>query len=132
MSDVKKLNPAAIIALKEALAQIYWYKKDLRSFLINTLENSAILAKINWDDYKRNITDLLVESLARIEIRYREELIRLFTAVAAMNDFSHLEYLDDEKNKATRARKAVEALRNYTSGYQKIWDERQQADERRT
>jgi hypothetical protein len=132
MSDTKKLNPAAIIALKEALAQIYWYKKDLRSFLINTLENSSILANINWDDYKRNITDLLVESLARNEIRYRNELIRLFSAVAAMNDFSHLEYLDDGKDKATRARKAVGALRNYTSGYQKIWDEKQQADERRT
>ena len=61
MSDAKKLNPSAIIALKEALAQIYWYKKDLRSFLINTLENSSILANINWDDYKRSITDLLVE-----------------------------------------------------------------------
>ncbi len=132
MPDTKKLNPAAIIALKEALAQIYWYKKDLRSFLINTLENSSILANINWEDYKRNITDLLVESLARNETRYRDELIRLFTAVAAMSDFSHLEYLDDGKEKATRAKKAVEALRKYTSGYQKIWDEKQQTDERRT
>jgi hypothetical protein len=28
----KKLNPAAIIALKEALTHIYWFKRDLRSF----------------------------------------------------------------------------------------------------
>lgn len=132
MSDAKKLNPAAIIALKEALSQIYWYKKDLRSFLTNTLENSSILANINWGDYKRNIADLIVESLARNEIRYRDELIRLFSAVAAMNDFSHLEYLDDGKDKATRARKAVEALRKYTSGYQEILDEKQHANERRT
>jgi hypothetical protein len=132
MSDAKKLNPAAIIALKEALAQIYWYKKDLRSFLINTLENSSILSNINWDDYKRRITDLLVESLVRNESKYRDELIRLFTAVAAMKDFSHLEFLDDGEEKAMRARKAVEALRTYTSGYQKIWDEKQQTDERRT
>ncbi len=132
MTDAKKLNPSAIIALKEALAQIYWYKKDLRSFLINTLENSSILANINWDDYKRSITDLLVESLARNETRYRDELIRLFTAVSATNDFSHLEHLDDGKEKATRAKKAVEALRKYTSGYQKMWDEKQQTDERRT
>ena len=48
MPEAKKLNPAAIIALKEALAQIYWYKKDLRSFLINTLENSSILSNINY------------------------------------------------------------------------------------
>ena len=49
-----------------------------------------------------------------------------------MNDFSHLEHLDDGKEKAVRAKKAVEALRKYTSGYQKIWDEKQQTDERRT
>lgn len=131
MSDVKKLNPSAIIALKEALAQIYWYKKDLRSFLVNTLENSSILSNINWDDYKRSITDVLVESLARNETRYRDELIRLFTAVSSMNDFSHLEHLDDGKDKAIRAKKAVEALRKYTSGYQKLWDEKQQTEERR-
>lgn len=131
MSNAKKLNASAIIALKEALAQIYWYKKDLRSFLINTLENSSILANINWDDYKRRITDLLVESLARNETRYRDELLRLFTAVSAMSDFSHLEYLDDGKEKAMRAKKAVEALRIYTSSYQEIWNEKQQADERR-
>jgi hypothetical protein len=131
MSKAKKLNPSAIIALKEALAQIYWYKKDLRSFLFNTLENSSILTRINWGDYKRRIIDQLIESLAQNETSYRDELLRLFTAVSAMTDFSHLEYLDDGKEKADRAKKAVEALRNYTSGYQEIWDEKRQADERR-
>lgn len=132
MADNKKLNPAAIIALKDALAHIYWYKKDLRSFLINTLSNSAILANINWDDYKRNITDVLVETLARNENRYQDELLRLFTAVASINDFSHLEYLDDGKDKAMHAKKAVEALKKDTSGYQKIWDDKQQTAERRS
>ncbi len=132
MTEAKKLNPAAIIALKEALAQIYWYKKDLRSFLINTLENPSILSSINWNDYKRSITDAVVETLARSESRYRDELIRLFTAVSTISDFSHLEHLDDGKEKAMRAKNAVEALRKYTSGYQKMWDEKQQADERRT
>jgi hypothetical protein len=131
MTNSKKLNPAAIIALKEALSQIYWYKKDLRSFLINTLSNSSILASINWDDYKRNISDSIVETLARNE-RYHDELLRLFTSVSTISDFSHLEYLDDGKEKATRAKRAVEALKKYTSGYQEIWDEQQQTDERRT
>src|SRR5690606_32735625 len=99
MTEAKKMNPAAIIALKEALAQIYWYKKDLRSFLINTLENSSILTNINWGDYKRSITDSVIETLARSESRYRDELIRLFTAVSAISDFSHLEHLDDGKEK---------------------------------
>ena len=29
----KRLSPAALVALKEALSTIYWYKKDLRLFL---------------------------------------------------------------------------------------------------
>jgi hypothetical protein len=131
MEKSKKVNPASLIALKDALSQIYWYKKDLRSFLINTLSNSSILSSINWDDYKRNISDSIVETLARSE-RHREDLLRLFSAVSTIDDFSHLEYLDDGKNKADRAKKAIEALRKYTSGYQEIWDEQQLATERRT
>lgn len=132
MTNNRKLNPAAIIALKEALAQIYWYKKDLRSFLINTLANHSILSNVNWEDYKREITDSVVETMARNEAKYRDELLRLFNAVASINDFSHLEYLDDGEEKAQRAKKAVDALRKYTSGYQQIWDEKQQLDQRRT
>lgn len=30
----KQLSPASLIALKEALIHIYWYKNDLRSFLL--------------------------------------------------------------------------------------------------
>lgn len=132
MTDSQKLNPSAIIALKEALAQIYWYKKDLRSFLFNSLHNPSILGSINWDDYKRSITDTLVELLALNENRYRDELLNLFTAVSAVDDFSHLEFLDDGKNKAIRARKSVEALKKYTLEHQVIWNEKQQADERRS
>jgi hypothetical protein len=131
MANNNKLNPAAIIALKEALTYIYWYKSDLRSFLINTLSNPSILSAVNWDSVKRSIIDSVVETLARNEAKYKDELLRLFIAVAAISDFSHLEYLDDGKEKAARAKKAVEALRKYTSGYQQIWDEKQQAEERR-
>ena len=131
MKSDKKLNPAAIIALKEALTHVYWFKKDLRSFLINTLANPSILSSVNWDTYKRNIIDSVVETLARNETKYKDELLRLFTAVASISDFSHLEYLEDGKEKALRAKKAVEALQKYTSGYQQIWDEKQQVEERR-
>lgn len=131
MPSDKKLNPAAIIALKEALTHIYWYKNQLRSFLINTFANPSILSNVNWENYKRTIIDSIVETLARNESKYKDELLRLFTAVASINDFSHLEYLEDGKEKALRAKKAVEALRKYTSGYQQIWDEKQQSDEKR-
>ena len=91
MTTSKKLNPAAIIALKEALTHIYWYKNDLRSFRVNTLSNPSILSTVNWDTVKRNIIDAVVETLARNEKKYQDELLRLFTAVASISDFSHLE-----------------------------------------
>jgi len=61
----KKIAPAAIVALKEALTNLYWYKGDLRSFLTSTLTNPALLSRLNWGDYKRNIVGELIEFLGR-------------------------------------------------------------------
>jgi hypothetical protein len=132
MTNIKKLTPAAVIALKEALAQIYWYKKDLRTFLIHVLTNPSILSSVNWEDYKRNITDSVVETLARNQDKYGDELLKLLSAVASMDDFSHLEYLEDGERKAERARSAVEALRKYALGHEAIWREQEQAHDRRS
>lgn len=52
--DSKAINPQAIVALKDALAKIYWYKNDLRSFLTSALGDSPLLVNVNWEDYKRN------------------------------------------------------------------------------
>ena len=46
----KKIASAAIVALKEALTNLYWYKGDLRSFLTSTLTNPALLSRLNWGD----------------------------------------------------------------------------------
>lgn len=132
MKSNKKINPAAINALKEALANIYWYKKQLRSFLINTLVDSSILVNINWDDYKWHIADRLVDTLVNDEERYQGELIRLFSSVSSIEDFSHLEYLDDGKEKIKKAKLAVDALKKYTSIYQMVSDGKKKSEERRT
>src|SRR5712691_9900812 len=44
----KRVAPEAIQALKEALANIYWYKGDLRSFLTASIQDAAVLAPIDW------------------------------------------------------------------------------------
>jgi hypothetical protein len=41
------IAPAAINALKEALANVYWYKSDLRSFIMNTISDPGILARLD-------------------------------------------------------------------------------------
>lgn len=43
----KKISPATIVALKEALSCIYWTKKNLRSFIEYKIENKGIVSTIN-------------------------------------------------------------------------------------
>jgi len=100
----KKIASAAIVALKEALTSLYWYKGDLRSFLTSTLTNPALLSRLNWGDYKRNIVSELIAFLDRRQDEYQADLLKLMTEVASVDDFSHLERLDGGKEKAAAAR----------------------------
>jgi phenylacetate-coenzyme A ligase PaaK-like adenylate-forming protein len=106
MSDYdpsKKISAAAIQALKEALTCAYWYKSDLRSFLNHTISEPAILSRVSWDEYKRNIVTSVVDYLAKNEDVYQRHLLRLMTETAKINDLSHLAKLDDGKRKVLEA-----------------------------
>jgi hypothetical protein len=127
----KRVSPTAINGLKEALTYIYWYKRDLRSFLVNTLSDTRILGRLNWDDYKRNIVDQLVNFLARNQDKYLDDLLNLIKAVCAINDFSHLRRLEDGDEKARRADSAVKALRKLSQTHIQLFEEKRKADERR-
>lgn len=109
----KKIVPAALHALKQALTDVYWYKSDLRSFLTSTLSKSELVTQLNWEDYKRNIVTSVVDRLARHEDLFQADLLRLITEVARIDDFSHLTRLEDGKEKAKKAQAAVQALRKY-------------------
>ena len=127
----KRINPAAINALKEALTLVYWYKRDLRDFLIHALDHPEIVGRLNWDDYKRNIVDELVEFLARNQEQYLDDLLNLIMGVASIEDFSHLERLDEGQSKASRARKAVTALRKLSQPHRDMIEERRAREKRR-
>lgn len=114
------VSPAAINALKEALTHVYWFKKDLRSFLLQILAETDVLRQVNWEDLKRNTVYLVVETLARRQDRYQVHLIRLIEAVAAVDDFSHLERLEDGKPKAAAAKDAVAALRRAMGNHGRV------------
>ncbi len=128
---MKRVNPAAINALKEALTSIYWYKRDLRDFLIHALDHPEIVGQLNWDSYKRNIVDELVEFLARNQDRYLDDLLNLIMAVTSVEDFSHLERLDDGQAKAERARKAVAALQKLSQPHRDLIEEKREREKRR-
>lgn len=127
---MNRIAPAALNALKSALAQIYWYKKDLRSFLTNCMTDSTVLAKLNWQAYKREIVNQLVDHLAASESLYQADILRLMSEVARFDDFSHLEVLDDGKHKATLARSAVKALQRYVSGHLELVEEQERIKRR--
>lgn len=134
----KKIAPAALNALKEALTGVYWYKSDLRSFLTHCLADPTILSRLDWTDLKRNIVAQFVDFLARNEEVYQRKLLHLMAEVARVNDFSHLARLEDGEVKVARAKASVQALQGHIRGLSELLDEerdvehrRQQAHERR-
>lgn len=129
---VKRVSPAALLALKDALYQIYWYKNDLKSFLFNVIQEPRILGGINWDDVKRNVASQIVDRLAQTQPQNQSLLVRLMMEVSSLDDFSHLARLDNggpEKAKAAQA--AVKALKNYTKAHQDLFEEEHAAERRR-
>ena len=127
----KKIASAAIVALKEALTNVYWYKADLRSFLTSTLNNPALLARLDWSDYKRNIIGSLVDMMVAREDGYQADLLRLISEVARIEDFSHLEHLEGGDEKAKIAKKSVAALRKLTEAHETLDEEQKKTEERR-
>ena len=117
----KRLSPAAIVALKEALCVVYWYKPDLRSFLQQCLVNPSILATLDWGNskrYKRQIVADLVDYLCRGQDKHIGDLTKLCYEVCNIKSFKHLESLEDGDKKAERVRQAVEHLRQLVESHE--------------
>jgi hypothetical protein len=127
----RKIASGAIVALKEALTSLYWYKSDLRSFLTSCLTDTRILATLDWNDYKRNIVASLVDRLDRSQDLFQSDLLRLMSEVARVRDFSHLKRLEDGDLKAERAERAVVTLREWVSGHEENLEEQDRIEDRR-
>ncbi len=131
MVTAKRISPVAINALKEALTNIYWYKSDLRSFIMNTISDTNILAKLDWNDYKRNIVTLLVNYLARNQDVYQNDLLRLMSEVIKIEDFLHLSRLEDGAEKVKKAQESVSALRTLVKDHFGLVEEQRISEEQR-
>lgn len=128
---MKKISATAINALKKALATIYWYKSDLRSFLDHTITNKQILSYLDWNDYKRNICSRLVDLLVKNEEKTQNDLLKLVYEISNMNDFSHLKQLEDGDEKVKSAKEAVSALRAVSKGHLEQVKEQEEIENRR-
>lgn len=127
----KRLSPIAIQALQEALVQVYWYKQDLKRFLVAGLGGTALVNRVNWDNPKRQIVTDLMEILCSDQEKYLGELRFLMKEVSEFRDFSHLERLEDGKPKAAEARQAVRKLNELVQAHDKVVTEQKEVVERR-
>lgn len=127
----KIIAPVAINALKEALTSIYWYKSDLRSFIMNTISDSSLLARINWEDYKRNIVANIIDFLSNHQETYQNDLLKLIVEVIKIDDFSHLRRLEDGKEKEEHAKNAVVALKKLTIQHYDLMEEEKKKEQKR-
>ena len=129
---MKKYSPSAIQALKEALTNIYWTKKDLRGFIYHAIEQNAIISTIDWtNNQKRESVYQLIDRMTdRLDI-YNDDLLKLFYSVMRFNDFSHLKQWDDHETKIKKAKESVEALRTHAADYFTLKEEKNRAAERK-
>lgn len=128
----KSLAPAVLISLKETLSKIYWYKKDLISFIEYAIENNQIVATIDWSNQTKyeSVCQLIDRMNKRNDI-YFNDLLSLLRAVIDLNDFSHFDRLDgNDKEKYKRAAmEAVAALRKQCNSFFQTQKEDEKAKE---
>lgn len=126
----KRLAPAAVVALKEALCAIYWYKSDLRSFMQQCLSSPSMVGQLNWDNYKRQIVADLVDMLVAGGDEHIADLTRLCHEVCSIASFRHLEQLDGGVQKADRAKNAVAHLNELVESHKQATQEQDDFAER--
>jgi hypothetical protein len=129
---VQKISTQALIALKDALANVYWRKKELRQFIELTMENPYIVSTIDWQENpKYESVSQLIDRMAARQDLYLNDLLKLLQETSNVNDFSHLKYWDDKGDLTKRAKAAVEKLRAQTKGYFDTMQELTKAAEKR-
>lgn len=128
----QKISTQALIALKDALANIYWRKKEIRQFIELTMENPYIVSTIDWQENPKyeSVSQLIDRMAARPDL-YKNDLLKLFQETSNFNDFSHLKYWDTKGDLTKRAKESVTKLRAQTKGYFDAIEELNKAAERR-
>ncbi|MDP3445488.1 MAG: hypothetical protein Q8T08_21730 [Ignavibacteria bacterium] len=129
---VQKISTQALIALKDALSNVYWRKKDLRQFIELTMENSYIVSTINWqENAKYESVSQLIDRMAAKQELFQNDLLLLLQETSNINDFSHLKYWDEKGDLTKRAKEAIAKLRAQTKGYFDTMQELNKAAEKR-
>jgi len=125
----KVVSAAAIHALKESLNAIYWYKNDLKSFLLNCISDNKVVLLADWQKYKRQIIAEIVDYLCKYQDIYFNDIENLFFEVCKMESFQHLENLEDGKNKIKNAINSINALKKIVNQHNKSTSDTKKSEE---
>jgi hypothetical protein len=130
----QRISANAISALKDALAVVFWFKRDLYSYAKAAVAGEpTFLAGIDWtspDQLKRDSASLFVDRLVRAQDEHQDLLLALLVDVAAMTDFPQLRRVEDAEPKVATAREAVARLRQVVKPYERALMEQQASRER--
>jgi hypothetical protein len=126
-AKAQQIHPGAYGALVEALAAIYWYKKDLAKFIrVRAREHPELLNGIDFDGYKRVFAEEFVDRLQEGEDRYRDLTLAIMLEVGQLESFPSLSRHEDSERLTAAATTAVATLKTWTARYQGLIDEQEQ------
>jgi hypothetical protein len=108
---VKKISPAAYLALRDAIPAIVWNKRPFETFLRTTLrDHSELLAGLNFADTKRAVADELMDRLTSDEHKYRDVTLLLMRDISRLKRFPNLEQIKDPEDRKLRIAEAEAAV----------------------
>ncbi|MFI0217297.1 restriction endonuclease [Streptomyces lydicus] len=120
----KAINPSAYNALADALWLIYWNKDPFELYVRGMLkDHSELLAQLNFQATKREVSGHLVKLLRANEARYLDVTVALMLDIAGMDRFPNLERQVDGAEKVASATAAVAELRRWTAKQREVIEE---------
>lgn len=113
---MKKIDPRAYNALADALAVIYWNKKNFARYLRGVLrDHPELLSGLDfYGETKRETAGRLVDRLMAREAKYQALSISLMLSVASMDSFPNLASQADGEQMITTAKAAVAEVGKWT------------------
>lgn len=130
MTSHKALSPAAVMQLRDALGKTFWYKDDLRSFLVACLPPNYPVERLPWGETKKTVVNVLVESLQAQPSSGRQALVGIMNSLADIVDPVWLKQLEDGVSRYNEAVSALSVLRTIM-GQHRTAEARPEADARR-
>jgi hypothetical protein len=128
----KRVSPAILPPLREALTVAFWYRQDLRRYLNSCLpDHRALVAQLDWTEHKRNTVGQLIDTLYADQHKFFDALLTLILSTAEITDPAHLKRLDDGERKYEEATAALASLRAQVLPYRRMRSEAEAVEVRR-